>query len=142
MVLDNIEEEDEDELQIVKRKDIEMKPMVEEEAILQMNLINHDFFVFKNIDEECVSVIYKRKDGSTFYSTTTATGTKCKQGRTCAADWSVFPKNSWVYVENDPLGGDGLYKVEDRGNFKGNWIDIYVDSAKGHSTCTRYVYQQ
>ena len=87
-------------------------------------------------------VLYKRKDGSTFYSTTTATGTKCKQGRTCAADWSVFPKNSWVYVENDPLGGDGLYKVEDRGNFKGNWIDIYVDSAKGHSTCTRYVYQQ
>ncbi len=87
-------------------------------------------------------VLYKRKDGSTFYSTTTATGTKCKQGRTCAADWSVFPKNSWVYVENDPLGGDGLYKVEDRGNFKGNWIDIYVDSAKGHNTCTRYVYQQ
>ena len=40
-----------------------MKPMVEEEAILQMDLINHDFFVFKNIDEECVSVLYKRKDG-------------------------------------------------------------------------------
>ena len=87
-------------------------------------------------------VLYKRKDGSTFYSTTTATGTKCKQGRTCAADWSVFPKNSWIYIENDPLGGDGLYKVEDRGNFKGNWIDIYVDSAKGHSTCSRKVYQQ
>ena len=87
-------------------------------------------------------VLYKRKDGSTFYSTTTATGTKCKQGRTCAADWKVFPKNSWIYIENDPLGGDGLYKVEDRGNFKGNWIDIYVDSAKGHSTCYRNVYQQ
>ena len=63
MVLDNIEGEEEEEFQIVKRKDIEMKPMVEEEAILQMNLINHDFFVFKNIDEECVSVLYKRKDG-------------------------------------------------------------------------------
>ena len=63
MVLDNIEDEEEEEFQIVKRKDIEMKPMVEEEAILQMNLINHDFFVFKNIDEECVSVLYKRKDG-------------------------------------------------------------------------------
>ena len=47
---------------IVKRKNIEMKPMDEEEAILQMELINHDFFVFKNIEEECVSVIYKRKD--------------------------------------------------------------------------------
>ena len=87
-------------------------------------------------------VLYKRKDGSTFYSTTTATGTKCKQGRTCAADWKVFPKNSWIYIENDPLGGDGLYKVEDTGRFTGNWIDIYVDSAKGHSTCYRKVYQQ
>ncbi|MBO4449136.1 MAG: SH3 domain-containing protein [Clostridiales bacterium] len=87
-------------------------------------------------------VLYKRKDGSTFYSTTTATGTKCKQGQTCAADWSVFPKKSWVYIENDPLGGDGLYKVEDTGRFKGNWIDIYVDSAKGHNTCYRMVYQQ
>ena len=27
-----------------------------------MNLLNHDFFVFKNINEECVSVLYKRKD--------------------------------------------------------------------------------
>ena len=47
---------------IVKRKNISMKPMDEEEAILQMDLINHDFFVFKNLNEECVSVIYKRKD--------------------------------------------------------------------------------
>ena len=39
-----------------------MKPMDEEEALLQLNLLDHDFFVFKNIDEECVSVIYKRKD--------------------------------------------------------------------------------
>ena len=64
MVLDNIEEGEEEELQIVKRKDIEMKPMDEEEAILQLNLIDHDFFVFKNIDEECVSVLYVRKDGN------------------------------------------------------------------------------
>ncbi len=53
-----------DETKIVKRKNIEMKPMDEEEAILQMELLNHDFFVFKNIDEECVSVLYKRKDQS------------------------------------------------------------------------------
>ncbi len=38
--------------------------MDEEEAILQMELINHDFFIFKNIDEECVSVVYIRKDGN------------------------------------------------------------------------------
>ena len=48
---------------IVKRKNIELKPMDEEEAILQMELLNHDFFLFNNIDQGCVSVIYKRKDG-------------------------------------------------------------------------------
>ena len=57
-----IEASEEDTNKIVKRKDIEMKPMDEEEALLQLNLLDHDFFVFKNIDEECVSVIYKRKD--------------------------------------------------------------------------------
>lgn len=49
---------------IIKRKNIETKPMDEEEAILQMELLGHDFFVFKNIDEECISVLYKRKDGN------------------------------------------------------------------------------
>jgi putative sigma-54 modulation protein len=58
---DDIEEE---EAKIVKRKDIDMKPMDEEEAMLQIELLNHDFFVFKNLDEDCVSVLYKRKDGS------------------------------------------------------------------------------
>ena len=58
----DFDSEAEEELDIIKRKDIDTKPMDEEEAILQMNLLNHDFFVFKNTDEECVSVIYKRKD--------------------------------------------------------------------------------
>ena len=57
------DEEEENESSIVKRKDISMKPMDEEEAMLQIELLNHDFFVFKNIDEECVSVLYQRKDG-------------------------------------------------------------------------------
>lgn len=56
-------ESEEDLLDIVKRKNLSSKPMDEEEAILQMQLVNHDFFVFKNSEEECVSVIYKRKDG-------------------------------------------------------------------------------
>ena len=38
--------------------------MDEEEAILQMELIGHDFFIFENIDENCASVVYKRKDGN------------------------------------------------------------------------------
>lgn len=48
---------------VVKRKKIELKPMNEEEAILQMELLNHDFFLFKNEDQDCFSVIYRRKDG-------------------------------------------------------------------------------
>lgn len=56
-------ENEEDEEKIVKRKNIDTKPMSEEEAVLQMQLLNHDFFAFKNTDEECVSVLYLRKDG-------------------------------------------------------------------------------
>lgn len=61
-----VEESDieENDVEIVKRKRIETKPMDEEEAILQMELLGHDFFVFKNVDEECISVLYKRKDGN------------------------------------------------------------------------------
>ena len=58
------DEEAEEESQIVKRKSIETKPMSEEEAILQMELLGHDFFVYKDADEECVAVLYKRKDGN------------------------------------------------------------------------------
>ena len=58
------DDEEEEELKIVKRKNIDTKPMDEEEAILQMELLNHDFFVFKNINTDSISVIYKRKDGS------------------------------------------------------------------------------
>ena len=58
-----IENEEENDSKIVKRKTVEMKPMDEEEAILQTELLDHDFFVFKNVNEECVSVLYKRKDG-------------------------------------------------------------------------------
>ena len=65
MILDfDVEKDEEENIKIVKRKNIEMKPMNEEEAVLQSSLLGHDFFVFKNIDEECVSVLYLRKDGS------------------------------------------------------------------------------
>jgi len=50
--------------EIVKRKKIEMKPMNEEEAILQMDLLGHEFFIFKDVDSDNVCVIYKRKDGN------------------------------------------------------------------------------
>ena len=50
--------------EIVKRKKIEMKPMSEEEAMMQMDLIDHDFFVYKDVETKTVNVIYKRKDGT------------------------------------------------------------------------------
>jgi len=59
----DFEEAVENENRIVRRKNVDTKPMDEEEAILQMELLNHDFFIFNNIDEECVSVLYRRKDG-------------------------------------------------------------------------------
>lgn len=49
---------------IVKTKKFAIKPMNEEEAILQMELLGHDFFVFLNGDTDKVNVIYKRKDGN------------------------------------------------------------------------------
>lgn len=57
------EKDENEESAVVKRKTIEMKPMSEEEAILQMELIGHEFFVFKDVENETVSILYKRKDG-------------------------------------------------------------------------------
>ena len=63
LAFDEVPEEEENKA-IVKRKEIEMKPMSEEEAILQMELVDHDFYVFKDIKTEQVSIIYKRKDNN------------------------------------------------------------------------------
>ncbi len=57
------EESNADEV-VVKRKTIEMKPMDEEEAILEMNLLGHEFFVYKDSETNKVCVLYKRKDGN------------------------------------------------------------------------------
>lgn len=62
MVYDFIEEDEKIE-DIVKRKKVFLKPMDEEEAITQMELLGHTFFVFKNIETEEINVIYKRYDG-------------------------------------------------------------------------------
>lgn len=48
---------------IVKTKRFGVKPMMPEEAVLQMELLGHDFFVFLNGDTEEINVVYKRKDG-------------------------------------------------------------------------------
>ena len=59
-----VSKEESDTNKIVKRKTIDNKPMSEEEAILQMNLLGHEFFVFENIDSHTTSVLYRRKDGN------------------------------------------------------------------------------
>ena len=51
-----------EELKEVKRKSFDIKPMSVEEAILQMELIGHSFFVFINLETEAVNVVYKRSD--------------------------------------------------------------------------------
>lgn len=64
MFFDYESDEDEKEENLIKkRKKIELKPMDEEEAILQMELLDHDFYVFKNIETDTICAIYKRKDG-------------------------------------------------------------------------------
>ncbi len=50
--------------EVVKRKKVYLKPMDEEEAIMQMELLGHTFFVFKDIKTEKVNVLYKRLDGA------------------------------------------------------------------------------
>lgn len=56
--------EEEREFDIVRTKRFPVKPMTVEEAVLQMNLLNHEFFIFKNAnDEERFAVVYKRHDG-------------------------------------------------------------------------------
>ena len=54
---------EESEFDIVRRKSFELKPMSPEEAVLQMNLLGHSFYVFRNAETELVAVIYRRDDG-------------------------------------------------------------------------------
>ena len=61
-IYEEIEELKSNEKSIVKRKKIELIPMNEEEAILQMELLGHDFFIFKDAESMDIKVLYKRKD--------------------------------------------------------------------------------
>jgi putative sigma-54 modulation protein len=54
---------DESETVIVKTKQFAVKPMAPEEAVLQLELVGHDFFVFENAESGEVNVVYRRRDG-------------------------------------------------------------------------------
>ena len=58
------DEEIEDGYEVVRRKRFPLHPMSTDEAIEQMELLGHDFFVFFNLEEEAVNVIYRRHDGN------------------------------------------------------------------------------
>jgi len=56
-------EVEEDETAIVKTKQFAVTPMSPEEAVLQLELVGHDFFVFRNAETETINVVYRRRDG-------------------------------------------------------------------------------
>ena len=59
-----LEDEFIDEEKIVKRKKLELKPIDEEEAIIEMEMLGHNFFVFRDSYSDKICVIYKRKSGN------------------------------------------------------------------------------
>jgi len=62
--IEPLDDEDNNEFKVVKTKRFAIKPMNIEEAILQMDLLKHNFFVFLNADSEEVNVVYKRNDNN------------------------------------------------------------------------------
>lgn len=56
-------ETEEQDFDIVRTKTVLLKPQTVEEAILQMNMLGHTFFMFRNADTEKINVVYKRRDG-------------------------------------------------------------------------------
>lgn len=62
--LTEIEDEEQEEYKVVKRKKVEVKPMDEEEAILQMELLGHQFYMYKDSETGNPTVVYKRNDGN------------------------------------------------------------------------------
>ena len=63
-VQDDEEPEEQSQYTVVKHKKFQLRPMNVDEAILQMNMLDHNFFMFKNGDTGEVNVVYKRDDGN------------------------------------------------------------------------------
>lgn len=61
--VDHEEGHEEATLDIVRSKRVSLKPMSSEEAVLQMNMLGHDFFIYIDQETEEISVVYRRKDG-------------------------------------------------------------------------------
>ncbi len=59
-----VDETEDDDCTVVRTKRFAMKPMLVDEAIDQMQLVGHEFFLFRNVDENELNVLYRRRDGS------------------------------------------------------------------------------
>ncbi|WP_139488245.1 ribosome hibernation-promoting factor, HPF/YfiA family [Brevibacillus dissolubilis] len=64
MMVTEAEGEDDHQMEIVRTKQIDLKPMDLEEAVMQMDLLGHNFFVFINMENNKVNVVYKRNNGA------------------------------------------------------------------------------
>lgn len=58
------DELEDDEYKVVRKKQVIIKPISVDEAILEMNMVNHNFFMFINAETDEVNVVYKRADGN------------------------------------------------------------------------------
>ena len=61
---DDISPDDDEEYRVVRTKRFSMKPMATDEAIEQMELLGHTFFLFRNVDDDQFNVVYVRHDGT------------------------------------------------------------------------------
>ncbi|MBR5521669.1 MAG: ribosome-associated translation inhibitor RaiA [Oscillospiraceae bacterium] len=59
-----VEGEEEDDYEVVRKKVFALQPQSVDDAILEMNMMGHTFFMFKDIVTEEINVVYKRKDGN------------------------------------------------------------------------------
>ncbi len=62
--LPEIAEAENNEVQIARRKTFDVMPMSVDEAVMQMELLEHTFYIFSNMETESIAVVYKRKDGT------------------------------------------------------------------------------
>ena len=129
---DDFEVQEEKEFNIVRTKRFSVKPMSPEEAILQMNLLDHTFFVFRNSEDDSLSIVYQRKNGGYGLIVTDATGkpvashasyTQAVPGFCLLRLPLCFSGMSAIINGNLRLGGE---KTEERNNihehdFFGGW---------------------
>lgn len=61
--VEEVKEEQADEIEIIRSKQFDLKPMDSEEAVLQMNMLGHDFYIFNDAETNATNIVYRRKDG-------------------------------------------------------------------------------